>query len=371
MSPSWGWAWPAFSPGSDLARAVNQLNLFGGALRKHLAEQGLDAQMPDVAKAAAVGVGTVYRHFPAKEDLVFPREEEIRGTLEGLAAQVLSSDQVRTAVAAGITDLVFITGRNKRAIEDHFDTAYELEAELEAAQKQQLLELVQNVIPKNVNCIYIRQSAPLGLGHAVLCARPVVGDEPFAVLLADDLIWNRGRGALGQMVDLAGREQASVIAVQDVPREQTGSYGIVATRDFTGHHGEIDAIDTIRDLLGVKSVHAIGYCVAGTYLAATLALLAARGDADKVASATFFTAQVDFAEAGDLKLFLGDETMGLLQQLGLVPTPFGSAPGGTTRRVCPTSMRLGLSMLFQRAMSRQFCPLSSEIRISVSPGRTE
>src|SRR6476659_5660745 len=95
---------------------------------------------------------------------------------------------VEEAVAAGITEMIFITGRNKRAIEDHFDKAYELEAELEAAGKTQLLKLVQNVIPKNINCIYIRQSVPLGLGHAVLCARPVVGDEPFAVLLADDFM---------------------------------------------------------------------------------------------------------------------------------------------------------------------------------------
>src|SRR6187551_3737085 len=95
---------------------------------------------------------------------------------------------VEEAIAAGITEMVFITGRNKRAIEDHFDTAYELEAELAAAEKNALLALVRNVIPKHINCIYIRQSAPLGLGHAVLCARPVVGDQPFAVLLADDFM---------------------------------------------------------------------------------------------------------------------------------------------------------------------------------------
>src|SRR5207248_161545 len=95
---------------------------------------------------------------------------------------------VEEAVAAGITEMVFITGRNKRAIEDHFDKAYELESELEAAGKDALLKLVREVIPKNVNCIYIRQSAPLGLGHAVLCARPVIGNEPFAVLLADDFM---------------------------------------------------------------------------------------------------------------------------------------------------------------------------------------
>ena len=93
---------------------------------------------------------------------------------------------VEEAVEAGITDMIFITGRNKRAIEDHFDKAYELEAELEAANKQQLLQLVREVIPPYVNCMYIRQTQALGLGHAVLCARPIVGEDPFAVLLADD-----------------------------------------------------------------------------------------------------------------------------------------------------------------------------------------
>src|SRR5712664_1764366 len=111
---------------------------------------------------------------------------------------------VEEAAAAGITELIFITGRNKRAIEDHFDKAYELETELEAAGKHQLLEFVQNVIPKNVNCIYIRQSSPLGLGHAVLCARPVVGNEPFAVLLADDFMDTDTGTApvLAQMTDI-------------------------------------------------------------------------------------------------------------------------------------------------------------------------
>ena len=110
---------------------------------------------------------------------------------------------VEEAVAAGITEMIFITGRNKRAIEDHFDKAYELESELEAAGKTALLDFVQNIIPKNITCIYIRQSAPLGLGHAVLCARPVVGDEPFAVLLADDFMDVEGLGdqLVEQLVD--------------------------------------------------------------------------------------------------------------------------------------------------------------------------
>lgn len=141
---------------------------------------------------------------------------------------------VEEAVAAGITDLVFITGRNKRAIEDHFDTAYELEAELEASGKTALLDIVRNAIPKNINCIYIRQSAPLGLGHAVLCARPVIGDEPFAVLLADDLMdVEAGQvPVLAQMTEVYSREGTSLLAVQQVPRAETRQYGIVSTRPY-------------------------------------------------------------------------------------------------------------------------------------------
>jgi UTP--glucose-1-phosphate uridylyltransferase len=143
---------------------------------------------------------------------------------------------VEEAVAAGITDMVFITGRNKRAIEDHFDKAYELEAELEAANKRELLYLVQNVIPKNINCIYIRQSEPLGLGHAVLCARPVIGDEPFAVLLADDFMdtdTDAGvKPVLAQMTALYERESSSILAVQEVAREATRQYGIVSATAY-------------------------------------------------------------------------------------------------------------------------------------------
>lgn len=136
---------------------------------------------------------------------------------------------VEEAVEAGITDMIFITGRNKRAIEDHFDTAYELENELEAAGKQNLLDVVRNVIPKNINCIYIRQPAALGLGHAVLCAKPVVGNEPFAVLLADDLMdAHPGRpSVITSMLALYEQENASIIGVQDIPREMTRQYGVI------------------------------------------------------------------------------------------------------------------------------------------------
>lgn len=141
---------------------------------------------------------------------------------------------VEEAVAAGITEMIFITGRNKRAIEDHFDKAYELESELAAAEKHELLSLVQGVIPKSVTCIYIRQPAPLGLGHAVLCARPVVRDEPFAVLLADDFMHAEPghKPVLAQMTDLYEYEQCSVLAVQNVPRESTRQYGIVSASSY-------------------------------------------------------------------------------------------------------------------------------------------
>jgi len=141
---------------------------------------------------------------------------------------------VEEAVAAGITEMIFITGRSKRAIEDHFDKAYELEAELEAAGKRQLLEMVQNVIPKNINCIYIRQAVPLGLGHAVLCARPVVGNEPFAVLLADDFMDTEAgdKPVLAQMTEIFEKESASMLAVHEVPRAETKQYGIVSAAPY-------------------------------------------------------------------------------------------------------------------------------------------
>jgi UTP--glucose-1-phosphate uridylyltransferase len=133
---------------------------------------------------------------------------------------------VEEAVAAGITDMIFITGRNKRAIEDHFDKAYEIETELAARGKHDLLRSIQQIIPKSINCIYIRQSEPLGLGHAVLCGRPAVGDEPFAVILADDLI-DATPPVMQQMAEVFAYQQASVLGVMEVPKNQTGSYGIV------------------------------------------------------------------------------------------------------------------------------------------------
>ncbi|HKU48166.1 MAG TPA: UTP--glucose-1-phosphate uridylyltransferase GalU [Burkholderiales bacterium] len=133
---------------------------------------------------------------------------------------------VEEAAAAGITDMIFITGRNKRAIEDHFDKAHELETELERKHKDQLLDMIRSVLPEGVRCIYIRQAEPLGLGHAVLCAQPVVGNEPFAVILADDLI-DAQPPAMCRMAELFGQLGTSLLGVEEVPRNQTQSYGIV------------------------------------------------------------------------------------------------------------------------------------------------
>ena len=141
------------------------------------------------------------------------------------------------AEAAGVNELIFITGRNKRSIEDHFDKAYELEMELEGAGKHELLEIVQNILPSRLSCIYLRQAEALGLGHAVLCAKPVVGDEPFAVLLADDLIRGDGQGVVEQMARVYAHHRCSIVSVQEVPREETNKYGIVDTRP--GPDGEL------------------------------------------------------------------------------------------------------------------------------------
>lgn len=131
------------------------------------------------------------------------------------------------AVAAGVDTLIFVTGRNKRSIEDHFDTAYEMERELEAKGKKDMLEVLRGILPSHVNCVFIRQSEALGLGHAVLCAKPVVNDEPFAVILADDLINFSAKPCLSQMVDVFNYQHCSVLGTQTVAKENVSSYGIV------------------------------------------------------------------------------------------------------------------------------------------------
>src|SRR3979490_709146 len=140
---------------------------------------------------------------------------------------------VEEAAAAGITEMVFVTGRNKRAIEDHFDKAYELETELERKGKDVLLDMVRSVLPEGVRCIYIRQAEPLGLGDAVLCAQPVVGYEPFAVVLADDLMDSQPP-AMARMAEVFAREGSSLLGVEEVPRDRTTSDAMVTGERMEG-----------------------------------------------------------------------------------------------------------------------------------------
>jgi UTP--glucose-1-phosphate uridylyltransferase len=147
---------------------------------------------------------------------------------------------VDEAVDAGADTLIFVTNRYKHAIADYFDKAYELEAKLAEKRKDELLALVQTVLPKHVRCVFVTQPEALGLGHAVLMAKPVVGnDEPFGVILPDDLIWNEGAGALRQMAKVAHDEDSGVIAVEEVPHEDTDKYGIVATDEAKGRSARI------------------------------------------------------------------------------------------------------------------------------------
>ncbi len=149
---------------------------------------------------------------------------------------------VDEAIEAGCDTLVFVTNRYKHAVADYFDKAYELEHKLERSGKHEQLAMVRHVLPDGVRAVFVTQPEALGLGHAVLCARAIVGDQPFAVLLPDDLIFSRGPGALSQMVDAQARLGGSIIAVEDVPHEKTSSYGIVATEAFDGSSGPISAI---------------------------------------------------------------------------------------------------------------------------------
>lgn len=151
---------------------------------------------------------------------------------------------VEEAYAAGIRDMIFVTGRSKRAIEDHFDTAYELETELERAGKAEMLNLVRNIAPEDMNCLFVRQPRSLGLGHAVLCAQPLVGNEPFAVLLADDLMVGTSEAGpvLAQMVASFAKQGRSLLAVQEVPLEHTRRYGIVAGQSAGGNLVRVEHI---------------------------------------------------------------------------------------------------------------------------------
>jgi UTP--glucose-1-phosphate uridylyltransferase len=149
---------------------------------------------------------------------------------------------VEEAVAAGIDTMIFVTGRNKNAIPDHFDKAYELEKELEERGKTATLKLVQEIIPSNISCVFIRQAEALGLGHAVLCAKTLVNNEPFAVILADDLIENPVLGCMAQMTELFRKEQSSILGVERVDPSETKSYGIVAATEISKTLGRVETI---------------------------------------------------------------------------------------------------------------------------------
>lgn len=146
------------------------------------------------------------------------------------------------AIGAGVTELIFVTSSSKRAIEDHFDKNYELEDKLERHKKRELLSIVRNVVPEGVSCIYIRQPEALGLGHAVLCAKPAIGNEPFAVILADDLIHGDGKCCLSQMLQVFADRQCSVLGAEEINPSETDKYGICRITPLTEREGVLEAI---------------------------------------------------------------------------------------------------------------------------------
>lgn len=192
---------------------------------------------PDPIRKAVFPVGGLGTRF-------LPATKAIPKEMLPVVDKPLIQYAVEEAYAAGIRQMIFITGRHKRAIGDHFDAAFELEFELERGGKSELLDLVHAIKPDDMDCIFIRQPRPLGLGHAVLCAEPVVGNEPFAVLLADDLMLGReqfagGPTVLQQMVQAYEREPGMVLAVQDVPRAETRRYGVVDVHGVSGTMAEV------------------------------------------------------------------------------------------------------------------------------------
>jgi len=189
--------------------------------------------MQKVTKAVFPVAGLGTRFLPATK--ASPKE------MLPIVDKPLIQYAVEEAIAAGITDMIFVTGRNKRSIEDHFDKAFELEAELQAKGKTKLLKEVRNLLPEGVTCAYVRQAEALGLGHAVLCARHLVGEQPFAVILADDLI-DAKMPVMKQMAQVHGKNGGSVIAVQNVPKEQTASYGIASVERISAGLSKMTAI---------------------------------------------------------------------------------------------------------------------------------
>lgn len=189
--------------------------------------------IPKITKAVFPVGGMGTRFLPATKAI--PKE------MLPVVDKPLIQYAVEEAYEAGIRQMIFVTGRHKRAIEDHFDTAYELESELESAHKDALLSVVRSIKPDDMDCIFVRQSRALGLGHAVLCAENLVGDEPFAVLLADDLMVG-STPILKQMIQGFSTAPGTVLAVQEVPREHTKRYGIVSTRGDQRAYAAVQAI---------------------------------------------------------------------------------------------------------------------------------
>jgi len=189
--------------------------------------------IPKITKAVFPVAGLGTRFLPATK--ASPKE------MLPIVDKPLIQYAVEEAIEAGITDLIFITGRNKRSIEDHFDKAYELEKELELKNKTEMLKVVQNIVPGNVNCIYIRQTESLGLGHAVLCAKPVVENEPFVIILADELI-DAKPGVLSQMLEVYNETGSSILGLDEVAKEDVSSYGIVKLAEKSLKHQKIEQI---------------------------------------------------------------------------------------------------------------------------------
>ncbi len=192
------------------------------------------SQGKPVRKAVFPVAGLGTRFLPATKSI--PKE------MLPIVDKPLIQYAVEEALEAGIDTLIFVTSRKKHAISDHFDTAFELETRLADAGKVELLERITEIVPENVSRVHVTQPQALGLGHAILCAESVVGDEPFAILLADDMIRSQGRGALAQMVDVHDQTGASVIGVEEIPQVMTRSYGIVGVNHSEGGLQEIHTI---------------------------------------------------------------------------------------------------------------------------------
>ncbi len=186
------------------------------------------SQGKPVRKAVFPVAGLGTRFLPATKSI--PKE------MLPIVDKPLVQYAVEEALEAGIDTLIFVTSRKKHAISDHFDTAFELEARLAEAGKVELLARIKEIVPENVSRVHVTQSEALGLGHAILCAESVVGDEPFAILLADDMIRSQGKGALAQMVDVHEQTGASVIGVEEIPQDRTRSYGIVGVNQSASNH---------------------------------------------------------------------------------------------------------------------------------------